>query len=349
MEFTKYKCPVCCEWFKSGDDIVVCPECGTPHHRECYEKLNHCCYEDKHSENFSFEESNKNSSENTTDTENNTDVFFTCPNCKTENPKDMFYCTKCGFPLNEQDRKNYTATNNQTQDRQNNPSGQPFGQGMPPFGFGGTVNGFPFDPMAGIKSDEPIAENVTAGEMSKFVGKTTPYYMMIFNRIKKTGASRFNFSAFIFSGVYFLYRKMSALGILISLIVVSLMVASTFIQITPEYNEIYQIILEAQKSSPNIYFIQYSDYLTINEMFYFTLPFCLTALRYIVMIICGSVANRIYYKHCTKKIKAIKAKSESANINQELENNGGVNLPVSICFVVAYLIVSYIPIFFQIL
>ena len=47
MEFTQYKCPVCNEQFKSGDDIVVCPECGAPHHRECYEKNEHCFYADK--------------------------------------------------------------------------------------------------------------------------------------------------------------------------------------------------------------------------------------------------------------------------------------------------------------
>ena len=26
-------CPVCKKQFEDGDDIVVCPECGTPHHR----------------------------------------------------------------------------------------------------------------------------------------------------------------------------------------------------------------------------------------------------------------------------------------------------------------------------
>ena len=30
MEFSEYKCPVCNETFKSGDDVVVCPECGAP-------------------------------------------------------------------------------------------------------------------------------------------------------------------------------------------------------------------------------------------------------------------------------------------------------------------------------
>lgn len=48
MDFYKYKCPVCNKQFKEGDDIVVCPECGTPHHRECYEQEEHCFYQDKH-------------------------------------------------------------------------------------------------------------------------------------------------------------------------------------------------------------------------------------------------------------------------------------------------------------
>ena len=40
---------------KKGDDIVVCPECGAPHHRECYEKEGHCHFADKHGADFSFE------------------------------------------------------------------------------------------------------------------------------------------------------------------------------------------------------------------------------------------------------------------------------------------------------
>ena len=30
MEFTQYNCPVCETEFENGDDVVVCPECGTP-------------------------------------------------------------------------------------------------------------------------------------------------------------------------------------------------------------------------------------------------------------------------------------------------------------------------------
>ncbi len=36
--FEGYICPVCMKKFTETDDIAVCPECGTPHHRECYLK-----------------------------------------------------------------------------------------------------------------------------------------------------------------------------------------------------------------------------------------------------------------------------------------------------------------------
>ena len=49
------KCPVCDKFFTDNDDIVICPDCGTPHHRECYNSLGHCANSDKHSEGFEYE------------------------------------------------------------------------------------------------------------------------------------------------------------------------------------------------------------------------------------------------------------------------------------------------------
>ncbi|MCM1314940.1 MAG: hypothetical protein NC205_02205 [Prevotella sp.] len=42
MKFTGEKCTLCGEVFKASDDVVVCPECGSPHHRECYKKHGRC-------------------------------------------------------------------------------------------------------------------------------------------------------------------------------------------------------------------------------------------------------------------------------------------------------------------
>ena len=39
MKYENSICPGCGEAFKEDDDVVVCPECGTPQHRQCY--INH--------------------------------------------------------------------------------------------------------------------------------------------------------------------------------------------------------------------------------------------------------------------------------------------------------------------
>ena len=46
--FINAECPYCGRKFAEGDDIVVCPECGTPHHRECYKEHGSCANEERH-------------------------------------------------------------------------------------------------------------------------------------------------------------------------------------------------------------------------------------------------------------------------------------------------------------
>lgn len=55
MKYTNYKCPVCNNQFTEEDDVVVCPECGTPHHRECYIQNGNCANSDKHGTNEPIE------------------------------------------------------------------------------------------------------------------------------------------------------------------------------------------------------------------------------------------------------------------------------------------------------
>ncbi len=51
MDYTKYFCPVCNEKFDENSDVVVCPECGTPHHRACWFEFGKCFNADHHSQN----------------------------------------------------------------------------------------------------------------------------------------------------------------------------------------------------------------------------------------------------------------------------------------------------------
>lgn len=42
MKYKGEKCFYCNEDFNDNDDVVVCPECGTPYHRDCYKQAGSC-------------------------------------------------------------------------------------------------------------------------------------------------------------------------------------------------------------------------------------------------------------------------------------------------------------------
>ena len=48
-------CSVCNKPFAAGDDIVVCPECGTPYHRACYQAAGGCVHEAQHAEGYAWQ------------------------------------------------------------------------------------------------------------------------------------------------------------------------------------------------------------------------------------------------------------------------------------------------------
>ena len=57
MNYIDEKCVVCGEVFYEDSDVVVCPACGAPHHRECYMKQNRCGYYLNHERKIKWERS----------------------------------------------------------------------------------------------------------------------------------------------------------------------------------------------------------------------------------------------------------------------------------------------------
>jgi len=47
-------CPYCGEQLLETEDLAVCPECGTPHHRACYKEHGKCANEHLHAEGFEW-------------------------------------------------------------------------------------------------------------------------------------------------------------------------------------------------------------------------------------------------------------------------------------------------------
>ena len=314
MEFTQYTCPVCQKRFENGDDVVVCPECGAPHHRECFEELGPCFYESRHAQGFNFE-----NPDDDTQPDAEAPTVIHCPRCQAENEKTAFYCSTCGYPLQSQDRT--SQDNGQQQPR--GPQGIPFG-----FGAGGAQM---FDPLAGLNSEEEIGENVKVGEAAKFIGKNTPYYLLVFNRIKKFNSGKFNFSAFLFTGAYFIYRKMYVLGIVLSLLNIGIVLGSTALMMANSWMmqmEYVDLLTSVQTNS-----------LGADKMMMLFISAMLSLLRIGVMVFSGVAANKLYFRHCQQQINQIKSEEQNSDINKTLEARGGVNLPMAISFFASYAVI----------
>lgn len=52
--FDRKTCPVCRKPLSEASDVVVCPVCGTPHHRACYLAKNRCGVEEYHDSGFEW-------------------------------------------------------------------------------------------------------------------------------------------------------------------------------------------------------------------------------------------------------------------------------------------------------
>ena len=315
MEFKGLKCPVCNKAFEDGEDIVVCPDCGAPHHRGCWEAENRCAFIDRHGEDFDYER----------DADNKSDTAV-CPVCGNENDRGAFYCSKCGAPLG----MNSGQKNNQHYNQSQN-SATPFASA--------------FDPMAGVNPDEDMG-GVKAGELAKYVSSNTQYFMRVFNKIKTFGRSRFSFCAFIFSGFYLLYRKMYKLGAIISAAVILMMITETYIQYSPAYTALSKAIESASADSTGYlsgYTAVLNAYLSLdfgNQILIFVMTLC-SSLRFILQIVVGIFANRWYFRHCRIQLKIIKESNE--NPSKAIETKGGVNPAPAISIGAIYAAVYIIP------
>lgn len=185
----KYKdaaCPVCGKPFTESDDIVVCPECGAPHHRACWQQLGHCGCTELHETGAQWRAPANPSEPSEPDPapeaapKPQTQI---CPACHAENNPDAAFCSACGRPLK--------------------PMAQPFVLAM--------------DPLGGVAPDEEI-DGVPAKQLAEWVGPNSAYYIPRFREIsqgKRKAAP--NLAAFLFDIPWFFYRKMilPGLGMLI--------------------------------------------------------------------------------------------------------------------------------------
>ena len=96
-DYTGCKCPVCQQPFSDGDDVVVCPECGAPYHRACYQKNAGCLFADRHAPGFEWKPAPGEMPNRETASASQDEIA--CPACGAMNPAGGLFCESCGAPL----------------------------------------------------------------------------------------------------------------------------------------------------------------------------------------------------------------------------------------------------------
>ncbi len=313
------ECPVCHEHFKDDDDIVVCPVCGAPHHRECWNKTGHCQYESTHGTPEQWKRPEKpepepqknenNSSENNT---NQADSRIICPRCRTLNDNNAQICMRCGYPLHEN-------ANNYGQPFQNS---QPNGQ-FPPM--------FVYDPYGGVDPKSKI-DDVPVADIAAFVGSNSAYYIPKFKKMKENKHSiSFNFSACILGPFWFIFRKMFIWGLIFLVLLLAVRIPDMISSMTPE-------IITGLESQ---FGIDLNNTVVIPA---FLQPI-FWGVSLLLHILWGFIGNRVYMGYVLKKVKKLSEDSvQNENIDQleyqkALLKNGNANMALGLlAFLIYYLI-----------
>ncbi len=311
---TLMKCCVCEDNFKANDDVVVCPDCGAPYHRECYIKNGSCVYSDKHKSGFEYEPPIPQGKENR------------CANCGTDNISTNLFCENCGNPMREvsADSQNPNTTNTQNINMQGS-------------SFGGINNNSAHQSQEN-SFETYMAKNVygkgfdgiSTQEWTDYIGSSSQYYLYQFARMdEKRNKFKLTFcwSALLFSTFYFAYRKMYNWALLSALgaFIVNIPTTITFL------NELGIGFV------PNISASAMQTLSLISMILSWALGafFCLFSFY-------------LYRQHAVKKIKKLKSK----NLNEQdysvtLKAQGGASVLsivaiILFLFAISFVITSYV-------
>lgn len=294
-DYTGKKCTVCDRSFSRDDDIVVCPDCGTPYHRECYLEKGECINYELHESGGSWSEEQQSDR-----TEFSTDDAIKCPRCGTENPPKTLFCESCGLPLGMKTsgaQQGFNDVNGQ------NMNAGPMGMGpmgMGPMGMG--PMGMPFVQTQKVTPDTDFDGN-TAGEYASYVGQNRLYFLAQFLKFSKTKSkSSFSFVGFLFPEYYFFYRKMYGKGILIFLLTLLISIPSMIITFNVDY--IDKVFGSAELFTPLLNDVNLKSEL-LNRLY----DICWVG-SWVLQIVCGIFVNFWYYKQAKKTVEKAKEKAQ---------------------------------------
>lgn len=270
LDFQSLDCPVCHRRFAAKDDIVVCPHCGAPHHRECWKRKGHCAYEKKHGTREQWRRPADKSDEGT----------LVCGNCGLVNEAGAPVCAKCGRTLAE--------------------SFAPAAENLPPTVDEGVFYSR-FSPYVGIAPDSRM-DGLPVTDIAAFVGPGAAYYMARFHFLRlQRGKMSWNWAAAFFPVGWALCRKMNRLFWILLLLSLLLALPCALLAVSAARALASDpALLESFWASRTL-----PEGIGSPLLFYLANGGALLSL--IMRVVLAFLANHLYYRHVVRSIEKLQA------------------------------------------
>ena len=308
------KCPVCNGYLFDDDDIVYCPVCGAPHHRDCYNAVGHCGREDEHGKEPSLSDAEQASAEKQ------------CKYCEKNIPNDTNFCPYCGKiqpPAGKEETDN---------------------EGFPDIKFvnfplGGAGMPKP-DPYGGLNKEDSI-DGVKIKDLAKFIvfapGKLLPKWKHFSDGTMKKS---WNWMAFISPYTHTIFRKMG-----FHTLMYIILELAAFVLMAPFHYSLAYMDMPLKSTA-----LQVVEKFSADPLKYTSVDAIVLALIGVLLFIgyriFAGLRNDIMYKnHAISTIKKIRSDLD-ADEEYDFYRKGGVRPMISmIVFLIVFQFGSYIPLY----
>ncbi len=346
MNYENLTCPVCQNTFRDGEDIVVCPVCATPQHRECWMKNGRCANDDLHKSGFVWKRENNAVSPENQAEKAESDEADSCNNeyeaqtknchiCSSENPCDALHCGNCGALFGQDNQQEsskkcaFCGKENSDDALHCNQCGAPLG-GAGGFYGGGKQYIFGTD----IEASEKIGEN-TAQDLATYVQASARRYLPKFKKFEEGKKLSFNFAAFFFAPYWFFYRKLYKAGafFLVAFVTASILLSgysNTIMEAMLEYTE-KTAYNKSELTQENLdEYLEQDEKLLEEYAKKITKPaLIITAVTTVLRLICALMADKLYYKKVLDDMKLISENVENQQMKMMMTARRGGLSPLA--------------------
>lgn len=364
MRYTGNICDGCKKPLLDDEDIVVCPECATPQHRECYDEKGQCVNAHLHGTDFVWEGevgTKKTIFSSTLAKEKESEgEDIICPHCHQKNPPGSKQCRSCSmkftmFGVNiveaaqkeelKLGKKNIPEVKDEEPSQELPTYDPPFEigkgegfespehiqqetqqrpEGTNPWNLGGYDD---YEEINTFKGPFPV-EDYTAGvrtnTMGSFIRNNAQSYINKFKWSDIRGRDSFNWAAFLFSPYWFFYRKLYKPGIIF--ITAQLIISMIITPMLTPFMEFYEYLLTLNlETMSDEAFYALSEQMGLM-MSDLMLPLGIAAaVTFTMHLVSGLIANGMYKKYCIRNIKEGLAQKTVQEKIRVFAKNGGAS------------------------